>query len=144
MSEDVWVVDDERSILDAMVIVLREHGLGVRGFSDPTRAIDAALRDPPRVILTDYSMPQLDGVTLARTLRERLASECPRLVLVSAHDVRRVERTLFDAVVQKPFRLAELVVRVNAFLTPRAVRRASSHLRLRATAAGSRAGGDER
>jgi DNA-binding response OmpR family regulator len=144
MNEEIWIVDDERSILEALVTVLREHGLTVRGFCDPRRALEQALRDPPPVLLTDYAMPHLNGVDLARTLRERLASACPRILLVTARDLRRVELTLFDHVVRKPFRLADLVPKVQSYLTSPRARRPASHPRLRATALAGQAGGQRK
>lgn len=144
MTREVWVVDDERSILDALLTVLAAHGLSVRGFSDPKRALDHALREPPRVLLVDYMMPGMNGVELARELRERLASDCPRLFLVTGTDLRRVELTLFDHVVHKPFRIADLVPKVQSYLAPRAVRRAESHTRLRIQEGTRGAGGQRR
>lgn len=144
MSGEVWVVDDERSILDALLVVFGSHGLTVRGFSDPQRALERALREPPCVLVTDYAMPRMNGVELARALRERLASACPRLLLVTGTDLRRVELTLFDHVVHKPFRIAELVSKVRSYVAPRAARRVESHTRLRTTEGIRRAGDQSR
>lgn len=144
MSHEVWVVDDERSILDALLAVLRDRGLAVRGFSDPRAALEQALRAPPRVLMTDHAMPHMTGVELARALREQLASACPRILLVTATDLRRVELTLFDHVVHKPFRLADLVPKVQSYLAPRAARRTSSHQRLRTSADSWQTGGQRK
>ncbi len=144
MIGEVWVVGDPRSGLDALLAVLREHGLSARGFSDPRQALDLAEREPPGVLVTDYATPQLSGVELARALRGKLAAGCPRLLLVTGTDLRRVDLTLFDHVVRKPFRLVDLVPKVRSFLTPRAARRARSHVTFRPVETARQVGGPKR
>lgn len=141
MSDAVWVVEDDRTLLDGLVRLLRENDLSARGFTDPERVLARAAEDPPRIVVTDLLMPRMSGVELARALRERLAHECPRIVLITGSEVRRVELTLFDHVVRKPFRFDAVLEKVQAFLTPRSVRRAASHTRLRQVSPAARGGG---
>lgn len=143
MSGEVWVVEDDRSLLQGIVTLLKTHGVDARGFSDPGSALAAALSTPPRVLITDFAMPALSGVELARELRTRLGASCPRLVLVTGSELRRVELTLFDQLVRKPFRFAELLPLVEGYLAPRpGVRRPSSEVRLRRAGSVGRAGGE--
>lgn len=128
---DVWVVEDDRSLLAGMLGVLEEHHVSVRGFSDPRRALAEALAAPPRLVITDLAMPELSGVELARALRTGLASSCPRLLLLTSTEIRRVDLTLFDHVVRKPFQFAELLVKVHAYLTPPFATRRISYTRMR-------------
>lgn len=131
MSREVWVVDDDRGRLDATLSLLRERGIATRGFSEPQRVVERCTADPPAVILTELSMRGSTGVELARALRERLTSACPRILLVTASPVRRAELTLFDHVVHKPFQFDALLPRIQAYLAPRTAAR-SSHVRLSA------------
>jgi two-component system response regulator ChvI len=143
MSGEVWVVEDDRSLLQGIVTLLRSHGVEARGFSDPRSALDAALQSPPRVMITDFAMPALTGVELARELRTRLGASCPRLVLVTGSELRRVELTLFDQLVRKPFRFAALLPLIEGYLAPRpGARRASPETRLRRVGSLRRAGGE--
>lgn len=144
MSDEVWVVDEQRTALDALLAVLRGHGISARGFSDPRRALELAQREAPGVLIADQTMATLSGVELARELRARLTADCPRLLLVTGKDLRRVELTLFDHVVRKPFRLTDLVPKVRSYLAPRAARRARSHLTLRAAEPTRQVGGPKR
>jgi DNA-binding response OmpR family regulator len=128
---DVWVVEDEGSLLSGMIAILREHGLSVRGYSDPRQALADALASPPRLLITDHAMPELGGIELARALRSSLAASCPRVLLMTSSEVRRVDLTLFDHVVRKPFQFAELLAKVNAYLTPPSITRKSSYTRMR-------------
>ncbi len=144
MTDTVWVVEDDRALLDGLVRLLREHGLSARGFTDPERALSAALESPPHVLVTDLAMPHLTGVELAQSLRERLAGACPRIVLITGSELRRVELTLFDHVARKPFRFEAVLEKVKSFLRPRRARRVASHLRLRQTSAHTRSSGGHR
>lgn len=128
---EVWVVEDDRSLLAGMIGSLREHQLTVRGFSDPRQALYEGLASPPRLVIIDNAMPELSGVELARALRTGLAASCPRLLLLTSSEVRRVDLTLFDHVVRKPFQLAELVAKVHAYLTPPSLSRRRSYTRIR-------------
>jgi CheY-like chemotaxis protein len=87
-------------------------------------------------------MPKLTGVELARALRERLTADCPRIVLITGSELRRVELTLFDHVARKPFRFAAVLEKVQSFLAPRKVRRPRSHTRLRQLNGNARSGGE--
>jgi DNA-binding response OmpR family regulator len=130
VSEGVWVVSADRVIQQALTLLLREASIPTRALSDVRGAAQEALRDPPRVLVTELSLPSVDGIALARELREGLGAACPRLVLLASSEVRRVDFTLFDHVARKPFRLDALVPTLRGYLS-RPVRRASSHQRLR-------------
>jgi DNA-binding response OmpR family regulator len=130
-TDDVWVVEDDLALLSGLVTLFTNHGLRVRGFSDPKRAhADANAHGPPRVLITDFAMPELNGVELARVLRDGLKAACPRLVLITGAELRRVELTLFDHVVRKPFRFDELVQKVQSWLSIAQSRPKASHVRM--------------
>lgn len=108
---DVVVVDDERYLRDLAADVLREAGHRVDAFADPRAAREAAIVRVPDVVVTDYQMPELSGVELARSLRTTLGEACPYILLwtgaracVSARD-----ELLVDGVLDKPCRIARLI-----------------------------------
>jgi two-component system, LuxR family, response regulator FixJ len=62
-------------------------------------------------LIVDFHMPEMDGLDVVETLRER--SLCPRTILVTGHPnavIRARAAALGVPVVQKPFRGTELVV----------------------------------
>ena len=125
----VFIVDDDSAFIAACSLRLHQRpGCSVRGFKDPRKALSAALGSPPDVVVIKRSM---DGVELATSIREQLRSRAPRLVLVSADVVRRVDLTHFDAHFRKPLRVSDLARRVGALLDAGGgLRRKSSHTRL--------------
>ena len=126
---EVWVVEDDRTLLQGLLTLFRDRDFRARGFGDPRRALKEALERPPRVLITDYRMPGLDGVELAKTLREQLGPRCPRIYLVSGSRMRRVELTHFDQVLRKPFRFVDLLALVERSVAGPRRRRSGQRLR---------------
>ncbi len=77
------IVDDERSIRDALGQVFEYEGHEVRGASDGPEALEAAARGRFDVIFLDVKMPGMDGLEVLERLRE----EDPNVlvVMVSGH-----------------------------------------------------------
>lgn len=104
----VVVIDDERPIADAISRFLAACGWDVVVCSDAQRGLDAVVRDPPFVLLTDMAMPGLDGVTLVRRMRAALGERAPRVMFISANEPTAQELELVDTYRRKPFRVSEL------------------------------------
>ncbi len=102
----VFLVDDDELILFVMRSMLDGEGYAIREFASPVKAL-RALDESPGLIVSDVSMPGLDGFELAARVAERLGPSPPRTLLVSgdAH-VRRLQETPTSQVVgliRKPF-----------------------------------------
>ena len=71
MNDEVWIVDDDRSVRFVLAEALREAGLSVREFGD-VPAARAALREArPALWLTDVRMPGEDGLALLGELQRQ-------------------------------------------------------------------------
>jgi len=66
----VLMVDDEPAILRMFARVLRAEGLGFVGIDLPLDAEAIVNRFRPQVVVLDVMMPQLDGIAIARRLRD--------------------------------------------------------------------------
>jgi len=113
----ILIVDDEPQITRVLRTLLSAHGYDVRVANDGEAALQIAGDWPPDLMITDLSMPRMDGIELCRQFRE--SSKSPIIVL----SVRGEERTkvqAFDAgaddYVTKPFGTNELLARVRASL----------------------------
>lgn len=107
-----YVVDDQRAIVEMLILMLEEIGVEGAGVTDPLRAHDAITAMQPDVVLLDILMPQLNGLTLLDTLLhdERTASIpvvlCTASVLTSPQGQAFAERGI--AVLPKPFSIDQL------------------------------------
>jgi two-component system OmpR family response regulator len=113
----VLVVDDEPSITDAVATALRYEGFEARE-ADGGRAAERALAEfRPDLVLLDVMMPDLDGLQVARRLREH--PHPTPVIFLTARDAtedKLAGLALGDDYVTKPFTLAELIARVRAVL----------------------------
>jgi CheY-like chemotaxis protein len=75
----VLVVDDERVIADSLSLILRSKGLKVLTAYDGESALMIAGPRPPDLLITDVSMPSMNGVDLAMALLE-ITPDCKVLL----------------------------------------------------------------
>lgn len=69
--QQIWVVDDEPAVASFLQELLAEWGYRVRTFSDPAEALTTLEASPNQVelLITDQTMPGLDGLQLAQLAR---------------------------------------------------------------------------
>lgn len=63
--EPLFLVDDDEDVLESLSRALTGAGYRVRSFSAPDEALSALHREPPKVLVTDKIMPEMDGLELA-------------------------------------------------------------------------------
>jgi two-component system, OmpR family, KDP operon response regulator KdpE len=113
----ILVVDDEPQITRVLRTSLSSQGYDIRVANDGETALEIMKDWSPDLVVTDLSMPNMDGLELCRQLR--VTSKVPIIVL----SVRGEERTKVQALdagaddyVTKPFGIEELLARVRATL----------------------------
>jgi len=119
-SGKILIVDDEKSIVEAVRYALEKEGFRTVTAHDGARAVEAARRDPPDMILLDWMLPELDGLEVCRALKQSDRTRAiPILMLtVKAGETDKVLGLEMgvDDYLTKPFSLRELVARVKALL----------------------------
>ena len=113
----ILIADDEPQITRVLRTGLTTRGYDVRVAADGESALDTFNDWHPDLVVTDLSMPNMDGIELCRRLR--LVSQLPIIVL----SVKGEERTKVEALdagaddyVTKPFGIEELLARMRAAL----------------------------
>jgi CheY-like chemotaxis protein len=68
--KQVLVIDDESSIADSLVLILKASGFDARAFYLGQSAIDFVRSHCPDVVLSDVMMPKMNGVDTVLAIRE--------------------------------------------------------------------------
>ncbi len=77
------VVDDEPIIADTLTAILNANGIAAFSAYSPIDALESAVLMPPNILITDLSMPGMDGLELAVQVT-RAAPDC-EVILFSGH-----------------------------------------------------------
>jgi two-component system response regulator HydG len=127
----VLVVDDEPSIRSELGKLLAREGYAVESAADGPGALALASERPPDVVVTDLMMPQMDGVTLLRKLREQ-DPDLPVIVVTASSDVGSAVRAMHagaEDYLTKPVDVDALVIAVDRANERRELRAEAANLR---------------
>jgi DNA-binding NarL/FixJ family response regulator len=113
----VLVVDDDEGFRALIVAVLDHVGYPTREASTGEEALDAARREPPRLVVLDVRLPGIPGYEVCRRLRDEFGNELP-IIFVSGERTQSYDRVAGflvggDDYLVKPFALDEFVARVR-------------------------------
>lgn len=95
MPYSVLIVDDDEAQRDYLAEVLRDRGHRVEMESSALEIVSTVRLSPPDVILLDYQMPGIDGLTALRQLRR--AHELAPVVMITASSDQNVAVQCFRA-----------------------------------------------
>ncbi|MBK6796549.1 MAG: response regulator transcription factor [Acidobacteria bacterium] len=113
----ILIVDDEAQITRVLRTSLKSHGYDIRVAGDGLSALEIFSDSHPDLVITDLSMPEMDGLELCRRIREH--SQVPIIVL-SAKGEEKTKVEALDAgaddYITKPFGIDELLARIRATL----------------------------
>jgi CheY-like chemotaxis protein len=96
----ILVADDEPFILSLMEMVLIDAGHTVKTVKNGKEALQCLECETFDVVITDRSMPELDGLGLAKQIKARNPSQT--IVLVTGSGEEEAWPPYFDAVLSKP------------------------------------------
>jgi len=120
ISNDILIVDDETSNLKLLTELLATEGYEVRPANKPRLAIDSALTSPPKLILLDVLMPEMDGYEVCRLLKQNERTRDIPILFVSALQDLEDRVRAFEAggvdFISKPFQKQEILARVHTHI----------------------------
>jgi len=115
----ILVVDDYPPTRDMIVEALAAHGyVNVKGVENGTQALEILRHDPHHLVISDVIMPGMDGIDLLRHLKE--LRRRPAVIMVTGQpEVELTVKAMKTGAVdylKKPFKLDDLMFRVNLYL----------------------------
>ena len=121
MRQRLLVVEDDTLQQAVLKSALEQRGYDVEVASDGLTAVRKLRAGGFDLALIDYHMPEIDGFTSARLLRDLMPDEDrPKLIAVTAASDSLISRdmseSVFDAIVPKPLNLPALLTIVDTHL----------------------------
>lgn len=112
----VFIVDDEKAIIDSLTLLMKSIGLPIKTFSHAQKFLDAYDTEEPGCLLLDIRMPHMSGLELQDYLN-RQKCELP-IIFMSGHGdipmaVDAIKKGALDFI-QKPFQADELLKKIEA------------------------------
>jgi signal transduction histidine kinase/ActR/RegA family two-component response regulator len=115
----ILVVDDDQDVRDVAAALLEELGYEVEAAGGGEEALNALAPGRFALMITDVAMPGMNGVELARQVRDRL----PTLPIIFASGYADVqtfgEELANEDMLKKPYRISDLASRIAAALAER-------------------------
>jgi response regulator RpfG family c-di-GMP phosphodiesterase len=129
--ERVLIVDDDELILKALARILESSGFQARCYLTPDEALAALEAEDPVVVISDYMMPTMDGVSFLKLVRARLPGAV-RILCTAAEDFRVALQAVNTGevfrIISKPWHQQELLATVNQASEAARLRRENERL----------------
>ncbi len=131
MGEKILIVDDERVILDLTSMILRSRGYQVVTAENGLEGLEEIRRASPPLVLLDYMMPGMDGLTTLRKVREEFPDTYVIMFTGKGSEEIAVELMKAGAsdYILKPFNNQDLVDRIENVLRIRRIELSNRDLR---------------
>jgi CheY-like chemotaxis protein len=108
----VLVIDDQSSVRASLRLALEYLGFSVEEAEHGEEGLRKARDNPPALILSDFDMPVMNGLqTLVQVRKDPVLGRVPLIIIsgmVTRHDENRLMNAGANAVLLKPFALADL------------------------------------
>ena len=114
----ILIAEDDHISRKILQTVLTKQGNDVTAAEDGVKALEALQKETPEILITDWMMPDLDGLQLSRQVRELdLPSYVYIILLTALTEKQRIIEGLdagADDYITKPYDKTELMARVKA------------------------------
>jgi two-component system alkaline phosphatase synthesis response regulator PhoP len=119
-NKKILVVDDEPDILEILSYNLRKEGFEVITANNGEEGLKKAEQEIPDLIILDIMMPQMDGVEVCRTLRNRREFDNTLIAFLTAREEDYSQIAALDVggddYITKPIKPRVLMSRVKALM----------------------------
>ena len=116
----IYLLEDDGSIRDFVIYTLNSQGLPARGFPLPSEFWKAVEEEVPELVLLDIMLPEEDGLTVLKKLRQDGRTAAVPVIMLTAKGTEYDKVVGLDSgaddYVAKPFGMLELLSRIRALL----------------------------
>ena len=116
----IYLVEDDESIRELVIYTLQTTGLTAKGFSCAKDFWNAMKQEYPSLVLLDIMLPDEDGLTILKKLRDNGPTRRLPVIMLTAKGTEHDKVVGLDGgaddYIPKPFGMMELVSRVRALL----------------------------
>lgn len=116
----ILIIEDEFDIREFLSYNLTKEGYSVSAYENPLEALQNIKISPPDLLLTDWLMPEMDGLDVCKTIKmNKETSNIPIIMITCKSEETDVVTALeigADDYLIKPFRIKELLVRIKKYL----------------------------
>ncbi|KXK12342.1 MAG: response regulator receiver protein [Chloroflexi bacterium OLB14] len=116
----VLIVEDNMDTYELVRFILEKNGYEVFLAVNGRDGVNAATKQKPDLIVMDLSMPEMDGWTATRLIKQNKDTSSIPLIALTAHvlpgDRQRAVEAGCDEYITKPMDLLELVETVNRWV----------------------------
>jgi type IV pilus assembly protein PilB len=118
--EKILIVDDNPVILKILKNILESQNYLTVSAHNGNEALKIAVQEKPDLIITDYLMPEMDGMALITKLKSQLATRFIPIIMLTAKDEVDAEVEVINAgaddYLTKPVNPKRLIARINRIL----------------------------
>lgn len=111
MSRKVLFVDDEKMILDVLVMLFQSHGYVAHCTTNGNQAVELLKFEGIKVCFVDLRMPNIDGIALCKQIKqvEPAAHVFALSAYVDSYSPEKLKEVGFSGHFSKPFKIQELL-----------------------------------
>ena len=114
------IIDDDRDILDIVTYNLLTEGYEVKAFFNAVDALKYVTVDNTDLVITDWMLPEMDGLDLCRHLKHNAATQDIPVVMLTGRaeeiDVVTALEVGAEEYIAKPIRIREMLTRIKKIL----------------------------
>jgi DNA-binding response OmpR family regulator len=117
---DILMIDDNDLLLEYLTDLFDKYGYHTHCLNDSTVAVDTMVQLNPKLIILDLMMPQLDGFTILKRMREKKSlAATPVIVYTGKHypiDEKKAKNLGANSYLVKPIKGSALIDEVKKYI----------------------------
>ncbi|MBP1767232.1 MAG: atoC, partial [Candidatus Aminicenantes bacterium] len=129
--ENILIIDDEKSLLDLLSLVLKKEGYRVKTCLAPTKVFDILEKEELDLLICDIKLPQISGMEVLKYVREN-RPEVPVIMITAYGSLKQAVEALKAGAIDyilKPFDVEELKIIIAQELEKRRLKEENTLLK---------------